>query len=83
MGAPFRLACIQVNSGNEILENINAASVLVRAAAEDGAVFISLPECVALLEPDPKALFGKSFKDLTEETVKNFLVDSRLSKFKI
>ena len=27
--------------------------------------------------------FGKSFKDLTEETVKNFLVDSRLSKFKI
>ncbi len=27
--------------------------------------------------------FGKSFKDLTEETVKNFLVDSKLSKFKI
>ena len=27
--------------------------------------------------------FGKSFKYLTEETVKNFLVDSRLSKFKI
>jgi len=27
--------------------------------------------------------FGKSFKDLTQETVKNFLVDSRLSKFKI
>ena len=27
--------------------------------------------------------FGKSFKDLTQETVKNFLVDSKLSKFKI
>ena len=27
--------------------------------------------------------FGKSFKDLTQETVKNFLIDSRLSKFKI
>ena len=27
--------------------------------------------------------FGKSFKDLTTETVKAFLVDSRKSKFKI
>ena len=27
--------------------------------------------------------FGKSFNQLTQETVKNFLIDSRKSKFKI
>ena len=28
-------------------------------------------------------LYGKSFKDLTIETVRNFLIDSRKSNFKI
>ena len=36
------------------------ATILVRRAAEQGADFISLPECVALLEPDRDALFRKS-----------------------
>ena len=63
MNALFRLACIQINSGNEIMDNIDVASVLIKAAAADGAVFISLPECVALLEPDTNALLRKSFKE--------------------
>lgn len=62
MGAPFRLACVQVNAGNEIAPNVEAASGLIRQAASDGAEFISLPECVALLEPDRPALFEKSFE---------------------
>ena len=30
--------------GNEIMDNIDVASVLIKVAAADGAVFISLPE---------------------------------------
>ena len=59
MGDRFRLACIQVNAGNEIGSNVATALKLIERAAADGADFISLPECVALLEPDRGALRGK------------------------
>ncbi|MGB0630144.1 MAG: carbon-nitrogen hydrolase family protein [Alphaproteobacteria bacterium] len=60
MAGCFRLACVQVNAGNEIAPNVEAASALVRAAVAEGAELVSLPECVALLEPDRAALFEKS-----------------------
>ena len=63
MSSVFRLACIQVNAGNEIAPNVATACDLVRRAAAGGADFISLPECVALLEPDREALHRK----VTEE----------------
>ena len=50
MSAPFRLACIQVNAGNDMAANISAASDLVRAARDGGADFIALPECAAMME---------------------------------
>ncbi len=56
MADSFRLACIQVNAGNEIGPNVATALKLIERAAVDGAEFISLPECVALLEPDRAAL---------------------------
>ena len=62
MAGRFRLACIQVNAGNEIAPNIEAASALIQSAVKDGAQVVSLPECVALLEPDRIALFDKSFE---------------------
>ena len=60
MSSSFRLACVQVNAGTEIVPNVEIATTLVRRAAEQGADFISLPECVAVLEPDRDALFRKS-----------------------
>ena len=60
MTSAFRLACVQVNAGTEIAANVAAASGLVREAAGDGAEFVSLPECVALLEPDRAALDRKT-----------------------
>ena len=60
MTGPFRLACVQVSAGDEIGPNLNAAAELVRRAAGEGAVFVSLPECVALIEPDRAALKRKS-----------------------
>ena len=44
-----------------------------------GCQIITVPP--AIIEKIEK--FGKSFKDLTIETVKGFLLDSRKSKFKL
>jgi len=50
MTAPFRLACVQVNAGNQITANIEAAAGFARQAREDGADFIAFPECVSMME---------------------------------
>ena len=50
MSAGFRLACIQTCSGNDMAENIAAASSLVREAHAADADLIALPECVAMME---------------------------------
>ncbi|MDE0795664.1 MAG: carbon-nitrogen hydrolase family protein [Alphaproteobacteria bacterium] len=65
----FCLACIQMDSGNEIAPNVEIAAGLIRESARQGADFISLPECVALLEPDRDALFRKpAFRKSAAET---------------
>ena len=48
-------------------------------ANQIGCHIITIPP--AIIEKIQK--FGKSFDQLTQETVKNFLIDSRKSKFKL
>jgi deaminated glutathione amidase len=72
MANAFRLACVQVNAGNEIAPNLEIASQLTRQAAAEGADFISLPECVALLEPDRAALLRKSATAADHPALKAF-----------
>jgi len=72
MANAFRLACVQVNAGNEIAPNLEIASQLTRQAAGEGADFISLPECVALLEPDRAALLRKSATAADHPALKAF-----------
>ena len=50
MTSAFRLACIQVNAGNDLTANVEAASRLTRAARAAGADLIAFPECVAMME---------------------------------
>lgn len=50
MNSAFRLACIQVNAGNDLTANVEAASRLTRTARTDGADLIAFPECVAMME---------------------------------
>ena len=68
----FRLACVQVNAGNEIAPNVDTAAGLIREAAGQGAEFVSLPECVALLEPDREALFRKSAAEADHPALQAF-----------
>ena len=48
-------------------------------AKQIGCHIITVPPSIILKVEN----FGKSFKQLTEETVKAFLIDSKKSKFKI
>ncbi len=83
----FCVACVQTNSGREVLPNIAATSTLVRDARKAGADFILLPENVAMLEPDDRLLQQKAlpesehpavaaFADLARETGAWLLVGS-------
>lgn len=51
-----RIAAIQMRSGIHPVENIIAATSLIRAATADGARFIATPEMTHLLQKDAKAL---------------------------
>ena len=54
----IRAALIQLRSGAEIEENLEAAGALIRAAAADGAGFIATPEMTHILQRSPKRLFA-------------------------
>ena len=63
MNKKYRVACVQLNSGNEMEANIKRAKALILEAARKGAEFIFLPECAALLEPDRESLIEKSYAE--------------------
>lgn len=56
----FRVACVQTSAGREVAENLGPVAALVRAAADEGAVLICLPENVAVIEPVSRLLIEKS-----------------------
>lgn len=60
MTEPFRVACVQTNSGREIAENLVAVGKLLSRAAADGARLIITPENVAMMEPDSRRLREKA-----------------------
>jgi predicted amidohydrolase len=57
----FRAACIQLRSGEDVAENVRAASALIREAAAGGAQFIATPENTTLMAPDAGAKLASSF----------------------
>jgi predicted amidohydrolase len=50
MSAPFKLACVQMNSGADMAANIAAASDLIRAACAAGAGLIATPENTGVMQ---------------------------------
>jgi len=57
----MKAACIQINSSNDIAENIEKASGLIRQAVVAGAEFIALPENVAIMAESAADLHDNSF----------------------
>lgn len=72
MTEPFRLACVQTNSGNDMAANIEAAVNFIHAAREAGADFISLPECVSMMEPDRALVAEKAAPQETHPALESF-----------
>jgi predicted amidohydrolase len=61
--ATFKAACVQLNSGNDMAVNLRAAGTGVRAAAEQGAQLIMLPEYVALLDGSGRVMRENSYTE--------------------
>ena len=61
--AIFKAACVQLNSGNDMTANLRAAGGGVRAAAEQGAQLIMLPEYAALLDGSGRVMRENSYPE--------------------
>ena len=79
MSGRFTAACIQVNAGTDLDENIAAAAALTREAAARGADLVLMPENVAMMDWGREAIVRKSmpeqehralaaFRELARET---------------
>src|SRR5258705_6053232 len=58
--APFKAACVQLRSSDDVAENIRETVKLVREAAAQGACFIATPENTTLMAPDGAAKLAQS-----------------------
>lgn len=59
----FKVACLQINSGNDIEQNIAKVKKMVKKAARNGADFIVTPENVLLMSKNAKDLATKTFHE--------------------
>jgi predicted amidohydrolase len=59
----FRAACVQLNSGDDMTANLRAAGSGVRAAAEQGAQLIMLPEYAVLLDGSGRVMRDNSYPE--------------------
>src|SRR5215475_14298504 len=68
----IKVACIQLRSGEDVLENVRAASDLIRAAHAQGARFIATPENTTLMAADAGAKLEKSFAEADDPALPAF-----------
>ena len=61
--APFKAACVQLRSSDDVAENIRSTAQLVREAAVRGATFIATPENTTLMAPDGGAKLAHSYDE--------------------
>jgi len=74
---PFKAACVQLTTGQDIQSNINSALNLVERACDLGADFVMLPEVCNLMEPDAKTLLKTIYDECDDPAIKQF---SRFAK---
>ncbi len=68
----FRAACIQLRSGEDVGENVRAASALIREAAAGGAHFIATPENTTLMAADAGAKLASSYPEEADPALPAF-----------
>lgn len=60
MSLSFKVACVQNCAGNDLDRNIEETLALSRAAAEDGAQLVCLPEYFSFIAPNDQELLAAS-----------------------
>jgi predicted amidohydrolase len=60
---PFKAACIQMRSSDDVAENIRAATDLIRDAAGQGARFIATPENTNIMAENNRAKLAATFDE--------------------
>jgi predicted amidohydrolase len=70
--ASFKAACVQLQSGGDVAQNIRAASSLIRQAATGGAQFIATPENTTLMAVDGGAKLASSFDEAHDPAIPAF-----------
>ena len=68
----LRLACIQMRSGVDVAANIEAASALIRIAADQGAQLIATPEMTSLVDIRPGLARPKIVDEATDPALAAF-----------
>lgn len=69
---PFKAACVQLRSSDDVAENIRDTVRLVREAAAQGATFIATPENTTLMAPDGGAKLAQSFDEAHDPSLPVF-----------
>jgi predicted amidohydrolase len=70
--APFRAACIQLRSSDDMADNIRVTSALVREAAAAGARFIATPENTNIMAQDARAKMLATFVEAEDPALPAF-----------
>jgi len=68
----MRIGAVQMCSGINIEENIDAADDLIRRAVKDGAQFVATPEMTHILQKNPKHLFAQITSQDADKGVRHF-----------
>ena len=68
----FKVACIQVNTSNDMAENIGNASGFARAAVRDGADLVVMPENVSMMESNRANALAKAMPEETHAALAAF-----------
>jgi len=69
---PFKAACIQLRSSDDVAENIRVTSTLVREAAAGGARFIATPENTNIMAQDGRAKMAATFVEAQDPALPTF-----------
>jgi len=70
--APFKAACIQLRSTDDVAENIRLTSAFVREAAAGGARFIATPENTNIMARDNRAKLAATFDEAADPSLPAF-----------
>ena len=70
--APFKAACVQLRSSDDVAENIRVTSELIREAAAGGARFIATPENTNIMAQDGRAKMAATFEEAQDPALPVF-----------